>query len=147
MHNLLRNAKFVTLKNYQSAATGTVTSDVLDTAGYDSVLFLTKLGTLTANTVVTAKLQQGAESDMSDAADLLGTSIAPDDDDDNKLVIHDINRPQERYLRVVVARGTANAVIENITAVLYNTRTGPVSQSTSYVADSEFHLSPAEGTA
>ncbi len=147
MHNLLTNTKQCPLKNYQSAATGAVTSDTLDTAGYDSVMFLTKLGALTTNTVVTVKIQQGAESDMSDAADLEGTSLAPEDTDDNLLVVHDVNRPQERYLRVVVARGTANAVIDSIVAILYNSHAGPVSQTTGCVAESEHFLTPIEGTA
>lgn len=145
--NLLKNAAFETLANDQAAGQTTISSSVVDMAGYDSVCFITKLGTLDAGAVVGVKIQQGAASNLSDAADLADTNIAPADDDDDKLVLHDIHRPQERYLRVQVTRATADAEIDCILARKYNPKSAPVTQDTDHVASSEFHLSPAEGTA
>lgn len=43
-------------------------------------------GTITASAVTSIKVQQGAASDLSDAADLLGTGITVAADDDNQIV-------------------------------------------------------------
>jgi hypothetical protein len=149
MNNLSKDARFVPLMNAQAAGTSdTLTSSTLDTQGYDSVLFITKLGAITATGTVNVKIRQDTDSAMgTDPQDLLGLNIAADSDDDNRLIVHDIHRPQERYLDVQVVRATANAVIDSIVAILYNAKNRPVSQNTTEVVSSEFHLSPAEGTA
>lgn len=58
----------------------------------------------------------------------------------------DVFRPGKRYVRPVVTRGTANAVIDSVIAIRYNLRKAPPSAH-STVAVGETHVSPAEGTA
>ncbi len=80
-------------------------------------------------------------------ADLEGTDVAIADDDDNKLAVLDVYRPQERYVRLVVNRATQNAVIDGVIALQYKGRKAPVTHDVTTVAGAELHVSPDEGTA
>jgi hypothetical protein len=86
------------------------------------------------------------QANLSDAADLAGSGVTVSDADDNKLVIQDIVRPNERYLRVAFDRGTQNAAIDFLIAELYRAGVEPVPQDPT-VAMAETHVSPIEGTA
>lgn len=147
MNNALKDSQYFSVMDNQATGTTTVSSTTVDLAGFDSVEFVTKLGAIDATSVVTVKVQQGALSDGSDASDLKDTAIKPADTDDDKLVVHDIHRPEKQFLRVQILRATANAEVDSVTARLYNARTKPTTQATADVAGSEFHLSPIEGTA
>jgi hypothetical protein len=109
------------------------------------VVFIAALGTLASSAVTGLKVQMGNESNLSDAADLTGTAVSMADSDDNKLLVLDIHRPAERYVRSVVTRGTADATIDGVIAIQYGARVLPGSQD-STVAGIETHVSPAEGT-
>lgn len=145
--NLAKNVKVTRVMNAQSAGTTDVNGSVVDMEGFEGVCFLVFFGTIDANAVTSIKAQQGAESDLSDAADLEGTKVSVADDDDNKVAILDIYKPQERYVRVVVDRGTANAVIDGAVAIQYGARELPTTHDSSTVLDCEVHASPDEGTA
>ena len=99
-------------------------------AGYDGVLFIALLGTLTANQVTSLKAQQSSDDGSSDAyTDIEGSSTDPmDDADSNKLLLLDVFRPQEEYVRPVVERATANAVIDGVIAIRYRAKDRPVTQ-------------------
>lgn len=92
--------------------------------GYDGVMFVAALGTLTATQVTGLKAQVSSDDGAADAyADLAGTATtAMDDADDNKMVVLDIFKPPERWVRPVVTRGTANAVIDGVIAIGYRGR-------------------------
>ena len=93
------------------------------------------------------KVQQGDLADGSDMADLEGslhTALA--DADGNKCLVTDVFRPQKRYVRPVVTRGTANAVIDGVIALQYSARTEPVANDAT-VKSIKTIISPEEGTA
>lgn len=147
MRNLLSEIEVQSVMNAVAAGTSDQNSSVVDMQNFDGVLFIAKFGTLTATQVTQIKAQQGQQSDLSDAADLVGTLVGPmADADSNKMLLLDIYRPRERYVRCVVDRGTANAVIDSVVAVKYKGRKLPIAQG-STVAASEIHNSPDEGTA
>lgn len=127
-----------------TTATGTtaVNGATIDTAGYEGVMFVVKLGTAAANNTI--KLQSGAESDLSDAADLAGTSVGVGASDE--IVWAQIIRPLERYVRVVVSRGTSTTVDWGV-ALLFGGRSFPQDNTTAGTIHGEAHESPAEGTA
>jgi len=134
------------IKTIQTVGTGDVTSDTVDMAGFDAVLFLVIWGAITDGTPA-VKVRSGAASDMSDAADLAGTSVAIEDTDDNKMAIVDVTHISERYVNCVVTRGgSTGAVVDAIIAIKYKARSEPVTQSAD-VAGHEKHVAPAEGTA
>lgn len=139
--NLSKNAKVVLAKAAQGSAGTDVTSDIIDTEGYEGVMFVGTVATVNAANF--AKVQQGQQVGGGDMADLAGTKVVPGDDGDSFLI--DVYRPTERYVRCVVDRGGANTATGDIYAILYGPRKAPVSHGTTI--DAETHISPSEGTA
>lgn len=138
----------IRISNAAAAATTDVTSDEVNMANYEGCKFYTLFGAITGGAVTSVKIQQSDDDGVADAySDLEGTSITVADDDDNQVVIHDIFRPTKPYLRVIVDRGTQNAVVDGIFAVRYGARDLPTTDDSATVVARECHASPAEGTA
>ena len=113
--------------------------------GYEGCMFIIGFGTLTATQVTAVHVE--TSSDNSTWNDLEGSdSGALADDDDDEYVIIDVYKPMEQYLRAVVTRGTANAVITDGIAILYRGGDRPSTLALSDVALSEVLVSPDEGT-
>lgn len=147
LNNLLKDCNITRVMNAVAAGTSAQNGSAVDMSGYDGVLFVAAFGALTATQVTSLKAQQDTDSGMGTAADLAGTLVGPlADGDGNKCLVLDIYRPKERYVRPVVSRGTANAVIDGVIAIQYRSRKGPVTQGAT-IAFAEQHVSPDEGTA
>lgn len=146
MPNLARNVKIARALNAVAAGQIDQSGGVIDRANYEGVVFIAAFGTLATGAATTLKAQQGAQANLSDAADLADTAVAIADSADNKLLVLDIHRPAERYVRAVVTRGTADSTIDGVIAIQYGPRVLPVTQDAT-VAGIETHVSPAEGTA
>lgn len=129
-----------------AAGTSGINGATLDTAGFDGCLISVLFGTITSTAATSIKVQTGDASDMSDAADLTGTSITIADTDDGTLALIDVNHSPERYLRLVVDRGTANAVVAGAIYQQYRARYEPVTQHAD-VAHLEQHAAAVSGTA
>lgn len=129
-----------------AATTGAGTSEIdgatIDTAGYEGVLFIAKFGTAAADNTIQA--QQGAASNLSDAADLAGTLVSLGGSSD-EIVWLDLYRPQERYVRIQVERGTSTT-LDWAVAIKYGARNTPVDNTTVGTIAGELSVSPAEGT-
>lgn len=135
--------KIIKVKDHSTAATSAVTSDIVDTAGYERVTFLTSFGTAAADNTV--KIQQDTDSAGGTMADLEGTSVVSGTSDEDVVVT--IVKPRERYVRLVAARGTSST-LESVWAILSGpVRELPVDNTTSGTITGELHVSPAEGTA
>lgn len=146
-HNLANEVKVTRVMNAVAAGTTDQTSSVVDMLGWDGCMFITSFGTITTGAVTSVKLQQDTASGFGTAADLAGTAQTVADTDDNKSVIHDIYRPQERYVAVVIDRGTQNAVIDGVWALQYKGRRQPTTHDSTTVIGCETYNSPSEGTA
>lgn len=128
-----------------TAGTTSTTSASVDMLGFAAVRFVALFGALTASQVTNIKAQ--GSSDNSSFSDLTGTATSNmADTDSNKLLILDIFKPQHRYVRVSVQRGTANAVIDGVIAEQYRPGFEAVTANAD-VAYQEIHTSPAAGTA
>lgn len=147
MPEIVKNMKFVRVENAAAAGTSDLTTDFVDTAGYDEIIFVTLFGTITAGAVTSVKAQQSAVSDGSDAADLLSSSVTVADDDDNQMVVHSVFRPRERYVNLIIDRGTQNAVVDGCLAILCHPTKAPVTDDATTVVGKKVLVSPAEGTA
>jgi hypothetical protein len=135
IQSLLKDCKIVRVMNAVAAGTSDQNSSVVDTQGWDGVCFIAAFGTLTATQVTLLKAQHGDASNLSDAADITGAATAAlADGDSNKLAVVDVRRPVKRYARAVVDRGTANAVIDGVIAILYRGDTVPVAADGSIAA-------------
>ena len=142
--NISRGIKFTRVLDAVAAGTSDQNSSSVDMKSFDACTFAIGFGAITASAVTSVKLQ-GSDDD-SVWSDLAGTAISVADSDDNKMVLAEINQPQQRYVRCVVDRGTQNAVIDFAVAMQSKANKAPVTQS-STVLGSEFHQAPAAGTA
>jgi hypothetical protein len=136
-----------TLVTPQTAAgTSDVNSSAVDMADYDGVIFIAVVGAIVSGGVTYVKGQQGQVSDSSDMADLASSKQSFADTNDDGIIILDIYRPQERYVRAVFSRATQNSTIGAVIALQYGPKKKPVTQDTT-VRQSKTLASPAEGTA
>jgi hypothetical protein len=128
-----------------AAGTSAITSAAVDTAGFLGCLFIVPLGPIVGTAVTSLKVQQSSDDAATDTYDdLTGSNQTIADTDDDGVKYVDINRPGKRYLKMVISRGTANATIGSVLAILYNTRHRPVTQAAAVVG--ETFVSPVEGT-
>lgn len=145
--NLSKNTKISQAITVTAGAAGTtdINGATLDMQDYEGVWMVVTFGAITANAVTSIKAQQGAQSDLSDAADLAGTAQTIADTDDEKTFYIDLYKPAERYVRLVVDRGTQNAVVASAEYIQYEPRKAPTSHGSN--VSGETHVSPSEGTA
>lgn len=147
MQNASKEMKITQAITVTNGAAGTtdIAGVTLDMEGFEGVLMVITFGAITAGAVTSIKAQQGAASNLSDAADLEGTSQTIADTDDEKTFYIDLVRPRERYVRLYVDRGTQNAVVASATYYQYGARKQPTTHGSN--VSGETHVSPAEGTA
>lgn len=128
-----------------SAATTDLTSEAVDMQGFECAAFICGFGAITSTAVTSVKAQQ-CDTSGGSYADLAGTSITVADDDDNQITQMVINQPRERFLKHVVDRGTANAVVDFLLCIQGGAKEVLAAIDSMTVAR-EIHNGPAEGTA
>ena len=146
MVNLARNLKFARTLNAVAYGQTNQNGSIIDMSDYEGVVFIAALGAMASDAVAGLKAQTGSAANMSDAADLEGSAVAMIDPDDNTLLVLEIHRPAERYVRAVVTRSTGDSTIDGVIAIQYGPRVLPVTQDNT-VAGIKTKASPAEGTA
>lgn len=147
-HNILRQVDVRRAMNAQAAGATNVNGLVIDTLGYDTVAFVGLFGALTATQVTGLKVQEGNAADGSDMADLAGSAVGPmADADSNKVLAEEVYRPRKRYVRCVVTRKAANAVIDGVLALLAGGEATPPDQDATLSLPVQVLANPAEGTA
>lgn len=146
MNQLFRNVlpKLVVTPTAGAAGTTDIESTIVDTAGFGGCAFVVQLGAITSGAVTSCYVQQNTANSTSGMATLAGTTVTIADDDDSQYVIIDCAHATERYLRLVVDRGTQNAVVAAAHAYLYNPSVAPVSNTESAHHSTTFVISPAE---
>lgn len=147
--NLSKMTKITRHNNAVAAGTTDITpSSGIDMQNFEGCLFIVPFGPITAGAATSIKVQQSSDDGSSDTyADLAGTSVTVEDDDDNQVFWVDVYRPRERYLKLIVDRGTQNAVVDGIIAIQYGPKNLPTTHDATTVGGGELHASPAEGTA
>jgi hypothetical protein len=124
------------------AASTAISGSIIDTAGFNGVLFCVQFGAIVTGAATSFKVEHSDASDMSGNADILGTSQTVADSDDNKVFYVDIRKPVKRYVRLLVSRATQNATVSAV-ALVYGPNDAPFTQT----ATGETHSSPVSGTA
>lgn len=143
----LKNGKVTRCLNAVAAGTSEQAGASVDMSDFEAVTFVAAFGAITASATTGMKVQQSDDDGGADDwTDLEGSAQAITPTDDDKIVAVEVVRPLKRYLRPVVTRGVANAVIDGVIALQTHPRKPPVAQSAS-VAGSKVMVSPAEGTA
>lgn len=130
MFSLLKDTKISAVENAAVAGTTDLVTDVLDMTGYDSVLFMAKLGDVTSGSVFQLTVSSNPTNSASaGTTEKAGTEItAGASDYDNKLVIVDVLRPSQQYVYATLRIDTQNAVVDGIFAIQYNAKSLPVTQ-------------------
>jgi hypothetical protein len=142
-------AEDIQIRKALAYATGTADRNgaTLDMSPYDWVVAVVIFAAIAATGVNSIKMQQGAASDLSDAADLLGTGITVAADDDDQVFAIALIKPRERYVRVVIDKDAANACAESAIYICGHGKTPPTLANITDELTHEVHVSPAEGTA
>jgi hypothetical protein len=94
------------------------TGTIIDTDRWSGCLFTILFATIAAGAATAITVQQGAVANMSDAAELPGTSVTVADDGDNGVYWVDV-QPSERYIRLAINKDATNASAEGAVAMLY----------------------------
>ena len=131
--NISKSCKVSRVSNAAAAGTSDINCTSVDMAGFDVVTFIASFGTLTATQVTLLKLE-GSDDNSSFSAIASSSTSAMADGDSNKLLIATITRPANRYVRAVIDRGTANAVVDGVIAMQYAARDIPTTHATSVSA-------------
>ena len=126
--NLFKESVPTRVSNAVAAGTTDVNCTGVDCAGFDSVMHIACLGTLTA-TQVTKLVMEESDDNSTWTAVASGATSAMADADSNKMLIAVNRRIVKRYQRVTVDRGTANAVIDSVVSIPYNARKVDVTAS------------------
>jgi hypothetical protein len=135
--NLLPNIKLTVISAAAAAATTAVNSSIIDMTGFDGVLFVAVTGVLTISSVVTLTIQENTLNQTGGmtaipagntaAYTALGTETL------NGFQV-DVYRPQQEFLRAVLTRSAANAVVNSIVAIQYQANHKPTVQDASVLA-------------
>ena len=135
MNNLLKNVEVVVVEAPAPAAQTTLTTDVIDMAGWTGVMFVAHLGDVTTGSVL-GFAAHGSDLSGSGFDDLENplAFTAGATDADNKLLILDVVRPVHRYVQAVLSRGVASAVCNGILAIKYGPISAPVTQGATVLA-------------
>jgi hypothetical protein len=150
MANMVKNHKFYYLDGPESAANNVDSdSDIIDTANFEGCVFITSIIDSVQGGVATMTVEQNTANSSSGMAALSADAVATatsaaSDDLNNKLLIVDVYRPRERYLRVNRTSATQNIAFGDVVAILYGPRKMPITQATAEVADSDTAVSVAE---
>lgn len=142
--NHLKQMKVTRVSNAVAAGTTEIDCASVDMQGFESVIGVAAFGALTTGAVTAIKWQ--GSTDNSSFTDLAGTALSIADTDGNKLLVSELVKPLYRYVRLVITRGTASAVLDSATCFQYGARVLPVASGAT-IAASEQAFSPAAGTA
>lgn len=139
MPNKLTTTKTTRIINATAAGTSVITpSTGVDMQGFDGVLFIASLGTLTAGQVTSL----GAGDSLTNGSFVAISGIVTGnmaDGDSNKCLVLDVYRPQKRFITPILNRATQNAVIDGVVAIQYAGKKGPTVQD-STVSKSAFFI-------
>ena len=144
--NISKNQKITRHSNAVAAGTTVITpASGVDMEGFETCIFIVSMGAITATAVTSIEVHQSSDDSTYNA--LEGSNVAIADDDDNQVFYVEVVKPKDRYLKCIVNRATANAVVDGIIAIQGCASKAPVVHDATTVGGGETHVSPDEGTA
>ncbi len=134
MQLLSKSIEIKWLKGAVAAAANTDDdSAIVDTQGFDGVLFVCPIIDSVNTGVAKLIVEQNTANSGTGMAALAGMTAqatsGADDDLNGKVLIADVYRPMERYLRANRVSVTANIAFGDVIAILYHGRMGPAAQA------------------
>lgn len=138
--NASQRNKVTRLATAQAAAQTTIETDSFDVSGFQAALLEVSIGSVAAGGTVTITVE-GSEDDTTFAGmglqgsyrDSSATAyeIALDETAADKVVLIDLATPRNRYIRLSIARGTANSAIDSVVCHQYMSSHVPVTHDSS----------------
>lgn len=134
--SLLKNVKITRVAASAVAAQTDVSGSILDMAGFDGVLFIGLLGDVTDTSALALKAETNSVNLTAGMAALVGgpAFTANATSADNAVLLLDVYKPREQFIRPVLKRGTANAVVDGIIAIQYGAASKPTVNAASVIA-------------
>lgn len=138
--NLLSMVKFLLCSPATVAGTTDLDGAVLDMAqddGYDGICLISTFGDVTIACVANLKLMGSALANGSSPVTENQTGLLTAADAtsyDQKKIVLDTRGPANRYVFSRLQRTIANAIVNDVTAILYKSRKPPVTQGTDVLA-------------
>lgn len=129
-NQLLPVTKHVVVANYRAAGTSNYSSTPVDMQGYDGVKFYVPVSTHTAAGTVAATFSEGASTSAFNTLTATSANMTGTTDADSRVMVVDIYRPKDRYVRTTITRATQNTSIGPIVAELYGASKMAITQST-----------------
>lgn len=141
MPNEIKRTKLTRAINATAAGTTVITGASVDMSGFDGCLIIACLGTISATAVTTLSALQSPDNATWAAlpTPAITASMTPTTDN-NKCLILDVYRPQQRYLQANLNRATGNAVIDSVVYLQYAYKKAPTVHDATTVAASAFFV-------
>ena len=136
--NFLTHNKMAVVEAAGAAAQTALTSEIVDMRDFGGVVFAALLGDVSDGCVLGLNVEHG---DMA-ATTLSAAFTAGATSADSKLLTVECYHPLKRYVRAVLTRTTANAVVGGILSIQFEPKEVPVTQDATNI-DHEFAASPA----
>lgn len=134
IESILKNCLITRAFGYQAASqTDVETATEIDMSSptegvFDSVCFVACFSTVTTAAVITLKALAGNVAGLASGqayATTTATVTASGTDTNNNVVILDCVKPGKRYIRPDLVLDTANAALDSIIAIRYNSKSVP----------------------
>lgn len=135
MMNLTVDCAIDVVNTGATAGTSAVQTSALDMKDYDGVVYIVSLGTVTSGSVMGAQVQDCATSGGTYAN--VGTAATVTDSGgatSNSVIIVEVLNMQKRYSELTFTRTTANAVVNQIIAIRHRSKSVPITQGSTVVA-------------
>src|SRR5438309_5079829 len=127
--NLSKDVKVTVVSAAAVAAQTAVNSAIVDMSEYDGVMFLAVLDSAVSTSAISLKAQQNTLNQTTGMADITATGTATYTGTGSETAgfafLVDVFRPQQRFVRAVLTRTTANAVVDCIIAIQYKSGKKP----------------------
>jgi hypothetical protein len=146
--NIIAGVKVTQATTLTAGAAGVsaIKSSNIDMSDYETVLFVVPFGTITSGAVTSIKAQQSVDTTDGNFADLVGSSVTVVDTADDTCFYVEVTKPQKRYVRLYITRGTQNAIVGTVLAIQANGRVKPPVQDTT-ITSGKLLVGVDEGTA
>jgi hypothetical protein len=139
--NLSKNVKVTLVQPALADGQTDPDSAAVDMQGFEGVMFVGILGTVTEGG--TAALKAAQSSDNVNFNDLSGVVATGDASD--KFLVLDVYRPLDRYVRTTLTRAVANSIYGGTLAIQYGTHKRPtIHDAATLAAAAVLGISPSE---
>lgn len=129
MQNLASDVQIKWVKALIASANNTDSNTaIVDTAGWDGVVFITPVTTATSGSVVTLTVEGNTTSADSGMAAITGAVATKTSPGNGTLLVVDVYRPQKRYVQGVITSATQVATFDASIAILYRGRKSPIAE-------------------